>query len=99
MRLVADRFAQDDHVTDGQAVDLATGCRVVLTIGTAGGQTEQARWSTRCDALQRLHHPALAPLVDFGIVGETSRFEAWNCGPAWTGSAAHARGVEQQASA
>ena len=34
MRLVADRFACDDK---GDAVDLATGARVLLIAGTAGG--------------------------------------------------------------
>jgi hypothetical protein len=60
-------------------IDLATGAPVILTIGTAGGAAEQTRWSVRCDWLHRLHHRSIAPLVDFGIVGETSRFEAWCC--------------------
>lgn len=95
MRLIADRFAQDD--SGAQTIDLATGRRVVLHVGTAGGATEQARWSARCDALQQLHHPAIARLVDFGIVGASSRFEAWECGGEWAGSADQRRRVAKRA--
>ena len=84
MRLVADRFASDDK---GDAVDLATGARVLLIAGTAGGVSDQLRWNQRCDMLHALGHRAIAPLVDFGLVGECSRFEAWACGSSWRGSA------------
>ena len=77
MQLVADRFAVED---DGRVVDLATGALVTLTVGSAGGVTEQLRWAARCDRLRTLHHQAIAPLLDFGVLGETSRFEAWCCG-------------------
>jgi DNA-binding NtrC family response regulator len=83
MQLVADRFAVED---DGRAVDLATGALVTLTVGSAGGVTEQLRWAIRCDRLRTLHHQAIAPLLDFGALGETSRLEAWCCGPPWTGA-------------
>ena len=79
MQLVADRFAVHE---DGRAFDLATGARVTLIIGSAGGVSEQLRWTERCAALHALHHRAVAPLVDFGLVGESSRFEAWGCGGA-----------------
>ncbi len=77
MQLVADRFAVHE---DGRAFDLATGARVTLVSGSAGGVSEQLRWTGRCDALRALRHRAVAPLVDFGLVGESSRFEAWGCG-------------------
>ena len=77
MQLVADRFAVHG---DGRAFDLATGARVTLTIGSAGGVAEQMRWTERCGVLRALRHRAMAPLVDFGLVGESSRFEAWGCG-------------------
>ncbi|MBI3402613.1 MAG: sigma 54-interacting transcriptional regulator [Acidobacteria bacterium] len=83
MQLIADRFAVDD---DGRAVDLATGARVTLVTGACGGISDQRRWIARCDALRGLHHRVLAPLVDFGTIGESSRFEAWGCGGPWTGS-------------
>ena len=99
MQLVADRFVLEDGVEqrERRAIDLATGARVILTIGTAGGASEQTRWSVRCDWLHRLHHRAIAPLVDFGIVGETSRFEAWRCTEIWQGSPEVARAVHERA--
>src|SRR3954464_3598391 len=77
MPLVADRFAVHE---DGRAFDLPTGSRVTITIGSAGGVSEQLRWTARCEQLRTLRHHAIAPLVDFGPLGETSRFEAWGCG-------------------
>ena len=85
MQLVADRFAVHE---DGRAFDLATGASVTLTISSAGGVSEQLRWTSRCDVLRSLRHRAVAPLVDFGLVGENRRFEAWGCGGAWRGSRA-----------
>jgi transcriptional regulator with GAF, ATPase, and Fis domain len=85
MRLVADRFIETNR---GAVVDLATGDSVVLTIASAGGPSDQLRWAGRCDLLQRLHHPSMARLVDYGVVGESQRFEAWGCCPAppWASS-------------
>jgi DNA-binding NtrC family response regulator/tetratricopeptide (TPR) repeat protein len=76
MRLVADRFAVED---DGRAFDLSTGARVTLIVGSAGGVSEQLRWTARCDALYALRHHAMAPLLDYGLVADCSRFEAWGC--------------------
>ena len=86
MQLVADRFAVIDG-EDGRAFDLATGGTVVLVVGSAGGVSDQMRWTDRCGAFRTLHHRSIAPLVDFGLLGEASRFEAWSCGPVWTGAA------------
>ena len=86
MQLVADRFAAPDG-GGGRAFDLATGGTVVLVVGSAGGVSDQMRWTDRCGAFRALHHHSIVPLVDFGLLGETSRFEAWSCGPAWTGAA------------
>ena len=44
MQLVADRFIV---MHDRRVIDLATGGEVTLTICTAGGESEQARWATR----------------------------------------------------
>jgi hypothetical protein len=77
MQLVADRFAVRD---EGRAFDLATGAPVTLIVGSAGGISEQLRWTARCDALYSLRHPAMAPLLDYGLIGDCSRFEAWGCG-------------------
>src|SRR3954469_13092604 len=85
MRIVADRFVETDR---GRVVDLATGQGVVLMIASAGGPSDQLRWAARCDLLQRLQHPSLARLVDFGAIGESQRFEAWGCcaAPPWASS-------------
>jgi DNA-binding NtrC family response regulator len=82
MELVADRFAVDER---GDARDVATGRHVYLRISSAGARPEQQRWLARCDGLIRLRHPSLAVLVDYGLLGETRRFEAWACGDAWRG--------------
>src|SRR5262249_46794166 len=94
MQLTADRFVCGDNQP---AVDLATGARVQLIVGSAGAVADQMRWMERCDTLHAFGHPAIAPLVDFGLVGERSRFEAWGCGPMWRGSADEARGVHARA--
>ena len=94
MQLVADRFVVGDA---GRVVDLATGDRVVLTIAAAGGRAEQTRWAVRCDALQKLHHPMIAPMVDYGAIGESQRFEAWGCGSSWSGAREAAERVVSEA--
>ena len=83
MRLVADRFAVDD---EGRALDLATGNRVRVRVGAAGGVSEQLRWAERCAMFHTLHHRAIARLLDFGPLGESSRFEAWACAALSRGS-------------
>ncbi len=95
MELLADRFVVVD---DGRAVDLATGDLVLLTIESAGGPSDELRWVARCDFFRRVRHPALAPLVDYGAVGESQRFEAWcGCSP-WAGAAAEAEAIGRAAS-
>ena len=102
MQLVADRFVverseNDERLAMENAVDLATGAVVVLGISSAGGVSEQTRWTLRCDGLHRLHHRSIAPLLDFGMVGESSRFEAWRCGRTWQGSPDVARVIQTRA--
>src|SRR5450759_2396041 len=94
MNLVADRFVVHD---DGRTIDLTTGALVALSMGCAGGVSAQVRWVQRCDVLRALHHQSLAPLVDFGAIGEASRFEAWQCGAAWRGASDVARTVGDRA--
>jgi len=95
MQLVADRFVIRD---DGEVIDLATGHGVVLTIAAAGGGADQARWAVRCHALHTLCHPAIAPLLDYGALGESQRFEAWGCGRTWSGARTRAERVVGAAS-
>jgi DNA-binding NtrC family response regulator len=87
MQLLADRFVVDE---EQRTLDLATGDDVVLTISSAGGQTEERRWAIRCDGLQKLHHPSIARLIDHGAVGESRRFEAWRSDERWSGPLAEA---------
>ena len=99
MQLVADRFVVEDSSDrrECRAIDLATGAGVILTIGSAGSVSEQTQWTLRCDGLHRLHHRSIAPLLDFGIIGESSRFEAWRCGGTWQGSPQVACAVRERA--
>src|SRR5437762_2265827 len=83
VKLLVDRFAVVDTT---RVVDLATGDPIVLTIASAGGSPGQRQWALRCDTLLKLRHRSMAQLVDYGAIGETQRFEAWRCGPVWTGS-------------
>jgi DNA-binding NtrC family response regulator/tetratricopeptide (TPR) repeat protein len=82
--LIADRFVK---TTDGRVVDLATGDDVVLTYSCAGGPADQLRWAARCDWFQRLFHPSLAQLLDYGTIGESRRFEAWRCANPYSAAA------------
>jgi len=87
MQLFADRFAMHEN---GAAIDLATGRRVELRrFDDAGGvdPSDQIRWSQRCDNWLGIHHRSVARLIDYGLVVGNGRFEAWDCGSAWDGSA------------
>jgi DNA-binding NtrC family response regulator len=94
MPLLADRFVVDE---DRRPLDLATGDGVVLTISSAGAETDARRWALRCDALQKLHHPSIARLIDYGVVGESKRFEAWRCDERWRGPATEAEASRARA--
>ena len=83
MHLIADRFVVDDR---GFAIDLATTERVQLITSIVGGPSEQTRWAERCAWLSRAAHPSLSPLVDYGVIGETGRFEAWAVQSGWHGA-------------
>jgi DNA-binding NtrC family response regulator len=78
MQLIADRFVVR---ADGHSIDLATGETVTLIVSAAGGPTDQRRWAARCAWFERLSHPSLAALIDYGLTGESRRFEAWRCVP------------------
>ncbi|MGE3956075.1 MAG: sigma 54-interacting transcriptional regulator [Vicinamibacterales bacterium] len=90
MQLIADRFVADG---DAGTTDLATGACVSLRVSTEGGATEQAWWAERCAWFSSLTHPAIAPLIDYGMLGEHRRFEAWGASPGWSGSRAAAQEV------
>ncbi|HUK35087.1 MAG TPA: sigma-54 dependent transcriptional regulator [Vicinamibacterales bacterium] len=80
---IVDRFVMTDR---RHAIDLATGERVTMIVSCAGGHDEHARWVSRCDSLYRLSVCAGDTLVDFGVCGESHRFEAWRSADASTGS-------------
>jgi DNA-binding NtrC family response regulator len=94
VQLFADRFvlaagANGEHA----AIDLATGTAVTILTSSAGGSSDQIRWSIRCDRFFQLRHRCIARLVDYGLVGEGLRFEAWQCGERWRGSRRAAAGA------
>jgi DNA-binding NtrC family response regulator/tetratricopeptide (TPR) repeat protein len=94
MHLLADRFAVDDR---GLAIDLASGARVAIETMSGGGVAEQQRWHARCGWLHAVQHGAVASLVDYGLLGETARFEAFDCGVARRGAVDDARAVHDRA--
>src|SRR5262249_2438597 len=94
MDLIADRFivvrpannTASDARDEERAIDLATGGSGRLRMTGAGDAADDRRWLLRCDDLHRLRHPVLASLVDYGVIAEGRRFEAWACGLAWSGA-------------
>ncbi len=71
---IADRFLPLAHALH---LDLATGDRAWLRIAPAAHGLEAVRWSERCAALTGLWHPGMAECLDFGTVGQDTRFEAY----------------------
>ena len=90
-QLVADRFVAASTGAGGFAFDLARGRPAWLEVANADDPEEQRRWLLRCDELFRLRHHAIAPLIDYGPLGQSRRFEAWSCTQAWCGPEADAR--------
>jgi DNA-binding NtrC family response regulator/tetratricopeptide (TPR) repeat protein len=76
MQIVADRFA----LVQDAWIDLATGARVRLHTAAAGPRGGQVAWSARCAAQASLRHPLLNPLLDYGTLGDSQRFEAYGGG-------------------
>src|SRR5262249_26862828 len=86
MELFADRFVIGER---GLAIDLSTGRRVALRrFDDADGihRSDQIRWSLRCDEWLGIHHRSVARLIDYGLAGRSTRFEAWDCESPWEGS-------------
>jgi DNA-binding NtrC family response regulator/tetratricopeptide (TPR) repeat protein len=76
MQIVADRFA----LVQDAWIDLATGARVRLHTTAAGTRGAQVAWASRCATQAGLRHPLLNPLVDYGILDASRRFEAYDAG-------------------
>ncbi|HEX2444360.1 MAG TPA: sigma 54-interacting transcriptional regulator [Vicinamibacterales bacterium] len=65
-------------VSDGyRHLDLATGRVVCVRRMPAGDARDQTDWLDRLARLTSLWHPHLVPIVDFGLVGQNERFEAF----------------------
>jgi DNA-binding NtrC family response regulator len=94
--LFADRFLVDAHE---HAIDLATGASITLVMSPQGGATEQRAWVERCEWFASIANPWLAPLVDYGLLGDTQRFEAWRAKPGWRGATAAAQRAVRVANA
>ena len=58
-------------------LDLATGDRAWLRVAPAVHGLEAVRWNERCAALTTLWHPGMAECLDFGLLGQDTRFEAF----------------------
>jgi DNA-binding NtrC family response regulator len=77
MRLVADRFVVDHDRRSGVALDLATRLWVWIDISPIDDAHRHREWLIGCDELFRTRYRGAAPLVDYGSIGTTDRFEAW----------------------
>ena len=71
---LADRFLPLAHALH---LDLATGDRAWLRVAPALRGVKAVRWAERCAALTTLWHPGMAECLDFGLLGEKTRFEAY----------------------
>jgi DNA-binding NtrC family response regulator len=71
--LLADRFIRS---LDGW-FDIATATRVEIRIREAGPLRAQIAWAETCAMLAVLRHPLFHPLIDYGVAGPTTLFEAY----------------------
>jgi two-component system, NtrC family, response regulator HydG len=76
--LVADRFCV---TRAGHAIDLATGEPVWIRTRAFASADERERWLRFAATLCNASHPHLIGLADFGPVGPSADFEAWQCPP------------------
>jgi two-component system response regulator HydG len=75
--IVADRFV----ALGKQWFDFATAAPVRLRIVAAESRVQQAIWTDSCEALARLRHPLLNPLIDYGALDGVRLFEAYALQP------------------
>lgn len=86
--LLADRFLVGDR---RPATDLATGDTAFVRIERSEEGLAQQAWAERCAALTMVWHPWLAECLDFGLVGDARRFEAYRLVPGAAPGARRAR--------
>lgn len=72
-QLVADRFVR----LNGAWIDLGTARFVKLRVLPAGSTRDQILWNSQCAALADLRHPLLNALIDYGLIDNDRRFEAY----------------------
>jgi len=87
--LIADRFLR----TRRAVIDVATGREVLLRTGPAPAARECVEWLDACAALARLRHINLAPLIDYGLAGADTAFEAYGVAPTDPATARVARQI------
>ena len=78
MDLFADRFVVHAPTKNGLAFDLATNRSVWLRVGACGGDAACRHWTSRCDELFRTADRKSTRLLDYGLVGQAEKFEAWS---------------------
>ena len=89
--LIADRFRPSRR----HHLDIATGRVVSLHVEAAGARADQLSWSQCCETLSTLRHDVINPLVDFGTIGASARFAAFEClGPVRAAGATAVRLLE-----
>ncbi len=76
-QVVADRFVRSNDAW----IDLGTGRITTLRILPAGSHDQQLLWNAQCAALANLRHPAINPLIDYGLIDGCRRFEAYATQP------------------
>src|SRR4051794_409904 len=72
-QLLADRFV----LSGSDWIDLASGAAVRVRVAPAGSLRTQLEWNSRCAALAGLRHPAISPLIDYGMADAHRTFEAY----------------------
>jgi DNA-binding NtrC family response regulator/tetratricopeptide (TPR) repeat protein len=85
-RIVGDRFV----ASGARWIDLATGDPVRLHIAAGDTPAAELTWADRSAALARLRHPLINPLIDFGALDTSRRFEAYEPRQPLTGSGSSA---------
>ena len=78
--LIADRFIS----LNGRTIDLASGQRVTFRTSPPIGIPGEVAWSEQCAVLSspaRASAPAAARLVDYGLLRQGERFEAFSIAP------------------
>jgi len=77
MDLFADRFVVQALAKNGCAFDLAINRSVWLRVTARGDDERCRRWTMACDEAFRTADQSSGRLIDYGLIGEAEKFEAW----------------------